>query len=130
MPKACVLIGMMLLLSLLAGCGRMQQADPTTQDTYAVTMVVEPSPPAVGPATITATLDDKAGQPVDGARLEVEANMSHAGMVPVLASTGESRAGIYRVPLQWTMAGDWYVDLKFTLPGGLQVARRYPISVK
>jgi hypothetical protein len=108
----------------------MQQADPTTQDAYAVTMAVEPSPPIVGPATITATLKDPAGQPVDGARLDVEANMSHAGMVPVLASTAESRAGLYRVPLQWTMAGDWYVDLKFTLPDGSRVVRRYPVSVK
>lgn len=108
----------------------MQQADPTTQDAYAVTMAIEPSPPAVGPGTVAATLNDPEGQPVDGAHLEIEANMSHAGMVPVLASTTESRTGHYRVPLQWTMAGDWYVDLKFTLPDGSRVVRRYPVSVK
>lgn len=121
---------MVLLLVLLAGCGRMQQADTATQDSYAVTMVVEPSPPVVGSGTVVATLKDESGRPVDGARLEVEANMNHAGMVPVLANTGESRAGLYRVPLQWTMAGDWTVDLKFTLPDGSHVVRRYPVSVK
>jgi hypothetical protein len=108
----------------------MQQADPTTQDAYVVTMVIEPSPPAVGPGTVIATLKDDAGRPVDGARLEIEANMSHAGMVPVLASTAESHAGVYRVPLQWTMGGDWFVDLKFTLPDGSRVARRRPVSVQ
>ena len=124
------MIGAAILLGALSSCGRMERADPTTQDTYIVTMVIEPSPPAVGPGALTLTLKDQAGQPIDGARLEIEANMSHAGMVPVLASTAESRAGLYRVPLLWTMAGDWTVDLKFTLPDGPRVARRYPVSVR
>jgi YtkA-like len=128
--RASELVGLVLLLALLAGCGRMQQVNSTTQDAYGVTLVIEPSPPAVGPGTVIATLKDETGRPVDGARLEIEANMSHAGMVPVLASTAESRAGVYRVPLQWTMAGDWYVDLVFTLPDGSRVVRRYPVGVK
>jgi YtkA-like len=124
------LIGAIILLGILSSCGRMQQADPTTRDSYVVTMVVEPSPPTVGPSTVVASLIDQTGLPADGARLQIEANMSHAGMVPVLASTTESHAGLYRVPLQWTMAGDWTVDLTFTLPDGLRVVRRYPVSVK
>ena len=124
------MIGAAILLGVLTSCGRMARADPTTQDSYVVTMVIEPSPPAVGPGALTVTLKDQAGQPVDGARLEIEANMSHAGMVPVLASAGESQAGLYRVPLQWTMAGDWIVDLKFNLTDGSRVARRYPVVVR
>jgi hypothetical protein len=108
----------------------MQQGDPTTRDNYRVTLAMEPSPAAVGPGVLAVTLKDDAGKAVNGARLEVEANMSHAGMVPVLAGTAESQAGLYRVPLQWTMAGDWVVDLKFTLPDGRQVARRYPVGVQ
>ncbi len=127
--RACALLGAVILLGLLPSCGRVQQVDPTTQDAYLVTLVIEPSPPAEGPGTVAATLIDPAGRPVDGARLEIEANMSHAGMVPVLASTAESHAGLYRVPLQWTMAGDWIVDLKFTLPDGSRVVRRYAVGV-
>lgn len=123
-------VGVVLVLVILAGCGRMQQGDPTTRDNYRVTLAMEPSPAAVGPGVLAVTLKDDAGQAVDGARLEVEANMSHAGMVPVLAGTAESQAGLYRVPLRWTMAGDWVVDLKFTLPDGRQVARRYPVGVQ
>jgi hypothetical protein len=125
-----MLIGAVLLLVLLAGCGRVQRTDSAPADAYAVSMATEPAPPTVGPGTVIATLIDPAGRPVDGARLEVEANMSHAGMVPVLADTAESRAGIYRVPLQWTMAGDWTVDLVFTLPDGARVVRRFPVSVQ
>jgi YtkA-like len=123
-------VGAVLLLVLVAGCGRVQRTGSAPADAYAVSMGTEPSPPTVGPGTVVATLIDPAGRPVDGARLEVEANMSHAGMVPVLAATTDSRSGVYRVPLQWTMGGDWSVDLKFTLPDGQKVDRRFPVSVQ
>jgi hypothetical protein len=108
----------------------MYKASPATEDSYSVTLIITPEQPVVGPSTLFAGLKDPAGQPVDGARLEIEANMSHAGMVPVLASTTESHDGLYRVPLTWTMAGDWYVDVVFTLPDGSHVVRRYPVGVK
>ena len=108
----------------------MQNADPATSDAYVVTMSTDPAPPAMGTGAVVATLADSSGQPVDGARLDVEAIMRHAGLVPVLATTTDSEAGVYRVPLGWTMAGDWTVDLKFTLPDGALVARRFPVSVQ
>jgi YtkA-like len=128
--SACVLAAAVILLCVASGCGRMQRADPTTRDDHKVTLAIEPSPAVMGASTLAVTLRDQTGQPVDGARLEVEANMSHAGMVPVLASTAQGTAGVYRVPLEWTMAGDWYVDLTFTLPDGQRVARRYPVQVR
>jgi hypothetical protein len=128
--RAWALVAACIMWCVASSCGRMQPDDPTTRDNYRVTLAIEPSPAAVGPGGLAVTLKDAAGQPVDGARLEVEANMSHAGMVPVLASTAAGQAGLYRVPLQWTMAGDWVVDLKFILPDGRQVVRRYPVGVK
>jgi hypothetical protein len=115
---------------LLAACGRAQQANPTTRDSFAVTLATDPAPPVMGDAAVAVTLHDAAGQPVDGAQLAVEANMSHAGMVPVMGQANASRDGVYRVPLKWTMAGDWYVDVKFTLPDGQIVTRRFPVSVQ
>jgi hypothetical protein len=123
-------VGAVLLLASLAGCGRIYRAEPAPEDGYSVTLIVVPEQPVMGPSTLFAGLKDPAGQPVDGARLDIEANMSHAGMVPVLAGTTESRDGLYRVPLTWTMAGDWYVDVVFTLPDGSRVVRRYPVGVK
>jgi YtkA-like len=128
--SACALVAAFILLCVAAGCGRIQHADPTTQDKYKVTLAIVPSPAVVGPGALAVTLRDQAGQPVDGARLQVEANMTHAGMVPLLASVAQSEAGVYRVPLEWSMAGDWYVDLTFTLPDGQRVARRYPVQVR
>jgi|WetSurMetagenome_2_1015567.scaffolds.fasta_scaffold71528_3 hypothetical protein len=125
---AVCLFGVALLL-LLAGCGRVQQANPVTQDSYAVTLAADPAPPVVGDGAVSVTLRDAAGQPVDNAQLAIEANMSHAGMTPVMADGTAGKAGIYRVPLTWTMAGDWYVDVKFTLPDGQKITRRFPVQV-
>ena len=125
---AVCLLGVALLL-LLAGCGRVQQANPATPDSYIVTLAADPAPPVVGDAAVSVTLRDAAGQPVDNAQLAIEANMSHAGMTPVMADGAAGKDGVYRVPLTWTMAGDWYVDVKFTLPDGQKITRRFPVQV-
>jgi hypothetical protein len=117
------------LLVLLAGCGRVQQANPATPDSYAVTLAAEPAPPVVGDGALSVTLRDAAGRPVDNAQLAIEANMSHAGMTPVMADGAAGKDGVYRASLTWTMAGDWYVDAKFTLPDGQKITRRFPVQV-
>jgi hypothetical protein len=114
---------------MLSGCGRMEKASPVTRDDYAVTLAVDPAAPVVGDSQLAITLKDPAGQPVSDARLDVEANMSHAGMVPVSGQALGGAGGVYRVPIKWTMAGDWYVDAKFTLADGKVVARRFPAKV-
>ena len=125
---AVCLLGVTLLL-LLAGCGRVQQANPATPDSYAVTLAADPAPPVVGDGAVSVTLHNAIGQPVDDAQLAIEANMSHAGMTPVMADGAAGKDGVYRVPLTWTMAGDWYVDVKFTLPDGQKITRRFPVQV-
>ncbi len=117
-------------LVLLGGCGRSQSAAPQTQDNYQVTFATEPAQPLIGDGTVIVTVKDKAGQPVDGARLAIEANMNHAGMVPVNAEASGGQAGVYRVPLKWTMGGAWYVDVKITTAGGQTIERRFPVDVK
>lgn len=79
---------------------------------------VSPDPPRMGPSTLTLELLDASGAPVSGARLEVEANMNHAGMVPVFGSGEESVPGTYVAPLEFTMGGDWFVLVDATLADG------------
>lgn len=117
-------------LMLLGGCGRSQSAAPQTQDDYQVIFATEPAQPLIGDGTVIVTVKDKVGQPVDGARLAIEANMNHAGMVPVNAEAAGGQAGVYRVPLKWTMGGAWYVDVKITTAGGQTIQRRFPVDVK
>lgn len=130
--RAFLLTGLFLLLLVMAsGCGRSQSAaDVQTQDDYQVTFATEPVAPNQGEGVVLITVKDKAGAPVDGARVAIEANMSHAGMTPENAETAASAAGVYRLPLTWTMGGAWYVDAKITLPGGEVIKRRFPVDVK
>jgi hypothetical protein len=114
---------------LFAGCGRIQQTPAAAQDGYTITMVAQPSPPVVGDGTLVVTLRDPAGQPVTGAGLQIEGNMSHAGMKPSFGKITGEDAGRYTVTIPWTMGGDWYVDIKVTLADGRVIARRFPIAV-
>jgi hypothetical protein len=108
----------------------MQQAAPATDDGYRVTMTGQPSPPTVGPGILTFTLQDSSGRPVEGATVTVEGNMSHAGMIPVTGVMQSASGGEYRAALEWTMAGDWFVDVAFGLADGTTVARRFPVAVR
>jgi hypothetical protein len=85
--------------------------------------------PAVGPNEIRLRLVDSAGNPLDNALLHARADMAHAGMVPVFAEGHSAGEGVYRLPLEWTMAGDWIVTVDAELPDGRRANRQFPITV-
>lgn len=95
-----------------------------------MTMVSQPEAPSVGPGLLTITLRDPVGAPVENAVLAVIGNMNHAGMVPVTGVVQSSAGDMYQVAIDWTMAGDWYVDVTAQTPGGQEIMRRFPIRVR
>jgi len=101
---------------LVGGC----RGAPDTGDAGLVLdLAISPTPPAVGPARLIITLSDSTGAPVDGAEILVEGNMSHAGMVPVLGTAEAEGNGRYSVPeFRFSMAGDWILTTRATLPDG------------
>jgi hypothetical protein len=111
------------LLLALASCGRggKDLAD------VGVDLRIEPQPPRIGPATITVDLSDAAGQPIAGAEVEVEGNMSHAGMVPVIAPAQEIASGHYQAALEFTMGGDWFILVRAELPDGRSLERKVDV---
>ena len=100
-----------------AGCG----APPPERPPIEFDWTLRPDPPREGPATLTLNLTDSSGHPVSGADVEVEGNMTHAGMQPVFAEATEADAGQYTVPLEFTMAGDWFLLIEATLPDGRSI---------
>ncbi len=129
--RAFFVAGALILLALLLGaCGRAQSAASQTKDDYQVSFATDPAPPNQGAGAVIVTVKDKQGKPVDGARVAVEANMNHAGMTPENANTAEGANGVYRMPLNWSMGGAWYVDVSITLPSGEVLRRRFPVDVK
>lgn len=74
-------------------------------------------------AVVTLTSEgDRA--PVTGARVRLEGNMTHPGMVPIFAYAAEAGPGRYEAPLELTMGGDWILTVTATLTDGARVRRR------
>jgi len=115
---------------LLASCARQsQKVEQEGSEGIDMTLVVAPDPPTVGQSNLIITIRDEAGNPIDGASLDIKGDMSHAGMKPVLASTDGGERGVYAVPFEWTMGGDWFVTVTATLPDGRVVSKRFDLSV-
>lgn len=89
-------------------------------DDVDVALSFEPTP-HVGDTTCEVRLTGPDGAPVEGATLEVEGNMNHAGMVPVFARPEEFSPGTYQAPFEFTMGGDWFVIVRAELADGRAV---------
>jgi hypothetical protein len=114
---------LLLLLLFVHACHRSAQKPAITLK-YNVT----PQPLTAGLATIDVELRYSNGQPVSGARVELEGNMSHPGMSPVSGVATEIESGKYRGILQLTMAGDWIVLVNVTLSDGEQLQDRLELN--
>ena len=88
---------------------------------------ISPQPPRVGQVAITVRVT-ASGTPITRARITMEGNMSHAGMVPVFAEATEIDAGRYRANMDLGMAGDWLVLVHATLADGRKLERQFEIK--
>jgi hypothetical protein len=94
-----------LLLALAAACAEA----PSEAHGYELALELQPSPPTIGPATAVLVVTDHEGRAVEGARVSLEGNMNHAGMVPVFADAREVEPGRYEAGFEFTMGGDWFL---------------------
>lgn len=116
----------LLLLLLLVSCARnSQQADDS-----GVQMAVTVAETAVSPTTLTVTIHDAAGKPIDNAYLTIKGDMTHAGMMPVIATADGGTDGLYTVPFEWTMGGDWIITIVADLGGGTTISREFPFTIE
>jgi hypothetical protein len=90
---------------------------------------IEPLPPVAGSEAVARiTLQDRARNPVIGAKLHLEGLMSHPGMKPVVADVIELGGGIYQAPLRLTMEGDWTIVLSGVLRDGARITKQLDLS--
>lgn len=124
--------GRTLLAVVACACALLGVACRLTEPTpdFQVQHDVSPSPPGVGrPATVSLkVIDFLTSKPVSGARIQLEGNMTHAGMTPVFAEAKEIEPGRYRATLEFTMVGDWVVLVHAALADGRKFERQFDVK--
>jgi hypothetical protein len=88
---------------------------------------LSPEPARVGLTLVSLALANGSAKPVTGARIDLEADMTHAGMALVFAEAKEVEPGHYTAEIKFEMAGDWMVLLHITLPGGQKLDRQFDV---
>jgi YtkA-like len=121
--KRCHLVLVVVAFVIGFGCHR----PSNTSSGIMVKFQIKPKPVRVGPVVIYLTLTDAHDHPVTGARIVVEADMSHAGMSPVFAQASEGQPSLYESHLSLGMAGDWAILLHGTLPNGEKLERQFDV---
>jgi hypothetical protein len=114
-----------LIALLIAGCR--QQASNATG--ILITLSIEPASPVIGTAEMRVTLTSVDNQPITDAKVTVRGDMNHAGMVPVIAEAERVEGNEYVVPFEWTMAGDWIVEVSAELTDGTTASQTFDQSV-
>lgn len=118
-------IAFLLFISLaITGC---QTSDSSHSDIM-LNWEVTPDPPQVGKAKINITLTDSTQQLLEGAEIQLQGNMSHPGMKPVVSSAKEVSPGKYSAPFEFTMGGDWFILIESRLADERVVERQIEVN--
>jgi hypothetical protein len=120
-PAVLVLLA---LDGVIAGCRHGAGSSPPLD----LSWTLRPQPPIVGPATLTITLHGASGVAMTGARVRLEALMSHPGMAPVRADAIDRGKGVYDTSFAFTMQGDWILLVSIAMPDGTHVERRIEVA--
>lgn len=115
---------LIVVFCLMTGC---QSSEDTASDIQ-LEWEITPNPPSMGEATLNITLRDSTNQLLTGADVNIEGNMSHPGMQPVLAEAKEIEPGVYSAPIQFTMGGDWFFIIESTLPDNRALERQINVN--
>ncbi len=114
-----------LLLALTACNGRNSQQT----DNADIRIIAAVASTQVGQTELLITITDNAGNPINDAEVSVKGDMSHAGMTPVLAETSSGSDGVYKMPFEWTMGGDWIVNVEVVLADGRTASQQFNYEI-
>lgn len=119
-----------MMISLLALVGCREVTAPISVDDVNITVETEPNPPEVGEGAIIVTLTTDDGDPITDATVSLRGDMTHAGMTPELAETSDNAGGLYRLDFNWSMAGEWLVDVEVALPNSEVARERFEYTLE
>ena len=128
-----LLLGFLALLAfpLLVACAPVR---PSPMQAEPADVVITLLPPEAGAPYLKVSLHDAANSPITDAQVSLEGNMNHAGMVPVVSEPVSDNAdgaadGLYQLPFEFTMFGDWIITVSVTTADGHTASTDVNVSV-
>jgi hypothetical protein len=109
----------LIIFLLLTACSKPAgEALTQTQGDYTASLSFDPDPPVMMTAVgMSLTLEDGAGQPVEGARVSYDLTMPAMTMPPNQPTATEASSGIYETEATFTMGGEWQADALVVVNG-------------
>jgi hypothetical protein len=109
-----LLAGLAILLSACGGSTSMSMQETSSAKDVNITVASNPSPAAMGDVELLLTVTDKAGNPIEGADVDVAADhtdMSGMGMSGLATDQG---GGKYSIKANFDESGNWMLTVKVT----------------
>lgn len=104
---------------------------PTSGQTTDVQASLSPNSVAqVGTDIFTLTLTDASGQPIDGATVNVDINMTTMNMGKQTSQASAQGKGVYAITGQLLMRGPWKISTTITLPSGEITAKEFVVTAR
>lgn len=130
-PGSMVRLVRLFCLLCLAGAGMAacRQSSTATDAAPTIELIAPLCSPPVGAGEVVVRLSDAAGAPIDDAHLSLRGDMTHAGMIPMLAESDGGADGLYRVPVEWSMAGEWVLTVEAVLADDSRAVQEFDLSV-
>lgn len=123
------MILILLVMIFMVGCRQSQQEDVNGTADLAIELLFPLNPTLTDNTEMTFHITDTNGVPVNDATLSLKGDMTHAGMMPVLADVTGGDTGLYTVPFAWSMSGDWILTVRATLPDGTWSEQEFALTV-
>lgn len=120
-------VTLLIALGLTAGCRQSRQDAPPAE--VRIEWVQPLFPPGAGPDQLWVRLLDRDGHSLENGFVRARGDMTHAGMVPAFGEASVAVDGVYRLPFEWSMAGDWIVTIEAELPDGRRASRQFDVTV-
>ena len=128
MKSAKIVLLLLLLGTLLLAC-RSEAVTPANEAGIEMTLEMEPNPAVVGETLLMVGITDINGDAVEVESMTVRGDMNHAGMAPVIREVEQATDGVYHVPFEWSMGGEWIVAVTAQLADGQTVEEWFDLSV-
>jgi hypothetical protein len=129
MRKPILLLVPILLLMLAACAGTGGQTSAGDAVNLLVTLSTNPVEPEVGRVELVVEVKDSANRPVDGAVVNLKADMIGHSMGDLSGQATEQGSGRYATTANLSMAGPWQIDVQVQAADH-NVSREFRIEVK